>query len=160
MARRGGVRRSVAAGTLALLCGAPACGAGAPPAQAPTAPVLSASGGEVCADALAMQRARWAAFDARWTEVLAAVGAGDETRSAAAGEIASQELYEWARALGDLLPRAADAPLRAAIEATMTALNALAAPEDATPADQMRAKVRDAAAPLAAVCGGTPPPVP
>lgn len=160
MARRGGVRCSAAAGTFALLWAAAACDAGPPPAQAPTAAVLSVSGQQVCKDAMSTQRIRWAAFDLRWSEVLAAGAAGDEARGAAAGEIAMQELYEWARVLGQLLPRAADAPLRAAAEATMTALNALAAPEDATPADQMRAKVRDAAAPLAAVCGGAPPPVP
>ncbi|WP_189115651.1 hypothetical protein [Pilimelia terevasa] len=136
------------------------CGADtARPGAAPPPP-LSGAGQTACRDALATQKVRWAAFDGRWGEVLRALDSGDETGSAAAGEIASQELYEWARELGLLLPRAPDPPLRTGLEGAISALNALAAPEDETPANEMRARVRDAAQQVAGVCGGTAPPVP
>ncbi|GGJ74184.1 hypothetical protein GCM10010123_00170 [Pilimelia anulata] len=148
-----------AAAAAAVLLAAAGCGGDARPAAAPT-PVLSASAQAACRDALVTQRVRWEAFEGRWAEVLTALARGDENGSAAAGEIASQELFEWARELGLLKERTAGDPaLSGALDSTITALNGLGAPEDRTPADRMRAAVSEAARPVAAACGATPPPV-
>jgi len=146
--------RRPAAAALALLAASALAGCGKVPAAPTPSPAsrLSPDQRAVCQQVLAVNGVRSAAFERRWQEVLAAVAKGDEAASASAGEIATQELYEWARELEQIRPQATDAQLKQGLGTAVGELKRLASVDDETPAAEMLGKVGAAEAAVTRPC--------